>query len=325
MKRVKVSPFKQALVIPEPAKDNTPLSYYGGKLRDAEWVINQFPPHKWYVEVFGGGGAVFFAKGPSENDVYNDMGNVAVFWRIVQKWGDELYEKLYWTPYSREEFDLCASTWEEWARRSYETGEKQDYIEYARRWFVAVSVSYAHREDDKSFKLAVQVNNGRGLRNHIDSIPFVAERLRSCIIEHLHFRDCLRLYDRHDTLFYLDPPYMPSTRVSNGTYRCEMTVDEHVEMLETANKLEGQVIISGYDSELYNHYLRDWRIVRKTALSAIQNRNQLSDRNTRTEVLWIREHQHGLWSLLEENQSSSDVAGVPNKELGEEETIPFSQ
>jgi DNA adenine methylase len=330
VKRLKINPFNQDLVVPEPAKNVTPLSYYGGKLRDANWVISQFPPHRYYVEVFGGGAAVFFAKSPSENDIYNDHGNVAVFWRVVQKWGEELYERLFWTPYSREEFELCASTWEEWARRSFETGEKEAYIEFARRWFVAVSLSYSHREDDKSFKLAVAVNNGRGLANHTDSIPFVAERLRTSIIERLHFRDCFRLYDRDDTLFYMDPPYLPSTRVSNGTYRVEMTIEEHEEMLELANKCKAQVIISGYDSELYNERLAGWRTVRKTAPSAIQNRNQLGDRGTRTEVLWIKEKSYGLWSFLSDQDqqqagASADVAGVSYKKFSEEKLIPLPE
>jgi DNA adenine methylase len=328
-RKVKVSPFQQALVVPEPAKDMTSLSYYGGKLRDADWVISQFPPHKYYIEVFGGGGAVFFAKSPSENDVYNDAGNVAVFWRVVQAWGDELYEKLFWSPYSREEFFLCVDTWEEWAERSRQTGEKTDLLEFARRWFVAISLSYSHGENDRSFKLAVQVNNARGLRNHIDCLLVVAERLRNSSIEHLDFRDCIRLYDRADSLFYMDPPYVPLTRVSNGTYRCEMSVDDHIEMLELAKACEAQVIISGYDSELYNEHLKGWRIVRKTAPSAIQNRKQVGDRGDRTEVLWIKERTRSLWSLLDEDQqqtgSPSNVAGVPDQVIGETESLPVSQ
>lgn len=324
--KVKVSPFRQELDIPAPAKDCTPLSYYGGKLRDADWVISQFPPHEFYVEVFGGGAAVFFAKKPSANDIYNDFGNVAIFWRVMQNWSEELYQKLYWSPYSRDEFDMCANTWEDWARKSKETGEKEDYIEFARRWYITVSLSYSHREDDKSFKLAVQVNNGRGFANHVDGIPYVAERLRSSIIEHCHFRDCLRLYDRPGTLFYMDPPYLPETRVSNGTYRREMTVEEHIEMLEmvTSPKFQAQCIISGYDSDLYNSYLKDWRIVRKTMPSAIQNRSQLDGRAMRTEVLWIRERAYGLWSFLSD-QSQAAMAGVSDQVTDEAEPLPVSE
>lgn len=311
-KKVKVAPFRKEIELVKTDDDSTSIIYYGGKSRDVKWIIDRLPPHLYFIEVFGGGGAVTFTKPLSINNVYNDIGNVAVFWRVVQQWPEELYQKLFWTPYSREEFELCANTWEEYARKSKETGDKEDYLEFARRWFIQINVGYVHLEDDRSFKVAVQVNNASSLRSHCDNLPFLAERLRSIIIERLHFRDLVRLYDRRDSLFYCDPPYLPSTRVSNGTYRAEMTYSEHEEFLKLINKIQGQAVISGYDSELYNSYLADWRKVTKTARSAIQNKSQLSDRGDRTEVLWIKEHRHGLWSLLEESEerAPANVASI---------------
>lgn len=40
----------------------TPLTYYGGKQRLAQTIIDMMPKHKIYCEPFFGGGAVFFAK-----------------------------------------------------------------------------------------------------------------------------------------------------------------------------------------------------------------------------------------------------------------------
>jgi DNA adenine methylase len=317
MKRIRVSPFRKEIVLPTPYENSTPLIYYGGKSRDCDWILSHFPPHKYFCEVFGGGGAVTFRKSLVENNIYNDAGNVAVFWRVLQKWPEDLYQALYYTPYSREEFLLCANTWEQYAERSRETGEKEDFVEFARRWFVTIDISYSHREDDKSFKLAVQVNNALGFRNHVDSLPFVADRLRSIIIERLHFSDLIRLYDRDGMLLYCDPPYLPETRVSNGTYRREMSVDEHVQLLETINSCKSQVVLSGYDSKLYHDYLKDWRIVKKTMPSAIQNRAQLNGRSDRTEVIWVREDDYGLWSFLsDQDQSSPDVARIQDEAAG---------
>jgi hypothetical protein len=36
----------------------------GGKSLLAPWIIEHFPPHKCYVEVFGGGAAVLLTKNP---------------------------------------------------------------------------------------------------------------------------------------------------------------------------------------------------------------------------------------------------------------------
>jgi DNA adenine methylase len=321
MKKVKVMPFKNMVAVPEPQELTTPLIYYGGKSRDAKWVWSHFPEHNYYVEVFGGGAAVLFNKPRSATEVYNDKGNVAVFWRVVQTWPEELYEKLYWTPYSRDEFQLCSDTWEEYAVLSQRTGKKEDYIEFARRWFVQINISFSHREDDKSFKLALQVNNANGFTNHVDLIPYVADRLRSVMVERLHFRDILRLYDRPGTLFYADPPYVPETRVSQGTYRSEMSIEEHIELLEILNQCQAKVVLSGYDSNLYNEYTKGWYTVEKTAPSAIQNRAQLEGRASRTEKLWIKGSSYGLWEYAEDQRTSANVAAIQGSGLTAEESI----
>lgn len=324
VKKLRVAPFSKEIILAKPDDLTTALIYYGGKSRDAQWVIDHFPPHRFYVEVFGGGGAVFFNKPKSETDIYNDFGNVAVFWKVVRQWPEELYERLFWTPYSRTEFEECSRTWEEYARRSKQTGNKEDYLEFARRWFVQINISFTHREDDPSFKVATQVNNGVGFANHVDMLPWLSDRLRSSMVEHLHFRDCIAQHDRSGTLFYSDPPYLPDTRVSNGTYRVEMTVDEHVELLDLLCNCKGQVVLSGYESKLYDERLKDWRVVTKSALSAIQNRSQLEGRGMRKEKLWIKEDSYGLWAYLED-QSQADVAELPDQGLDLSETLLLSE
>jgi len=45
----------------------------GGKSYLAPWIIEHFPEHKCYVEVFGGSGAVLVNKPESHTEVYNDL------------------------------------------------------------------------------------------------------------------------------------------------------------------------------------------------------------------------------------------------------------
>lgn len=58
-----------------------------------------------------------------------------------------------------------------------------------------------------------------------------------------------------------------------------MTDDEHMELLERLIKHPGQVLLSGYDNELYNHILVDWRKVQKNTLAEGGIR--------RVETLWM--------------------------------------
>lgn len=62
------------------------------------------------------------------------------------------------------------------------------------------------------------------------------------------------------TLLYCDPPYLEETRSSKRDYyRHEFkTPIEHESLLTLLCSLKCNVMISGYDSELYNDMLRDW-------------------------------------------------------------------
>lgn len=62
-----------------------------------------------------------------------------------------------------------------------------------------------------------------------------------------------------ETLVYVDPPYLRSTR-TRSIYRHEMlTPDEHLLLLTVLRNLPCRVMISGYWSELYAELLNDWR------------------------------------------------------------------
>jgi DNA adenine methylase len=116
-------------------------------------------------------------------------------------------------------------------------------------------------------------------------------------IENMDFAELIKLYDKPTTLFYCDPPYMEKTRAegAKNTYKHEMPVERHAELLTQLQAIQGQAVVSGYDCDLYNYKLHLWRTVRKTTKSSIQNRNSIEDRDSRTEVLWIKEHHYGLW------------------------------
>ncbi len=84
--------------------------------------------------------------------------------------------------------------------------------------------------------------------------------------------------DKEQVVFYLDPPYVLSTRThEDSVYKCDMTDADHVRLLKAAKRLPSPVLISGYDSELYRDMLADWRLVEFTGHSR---------GGPRTEFLW---------------------------------------
>ena len=99
-------PVLRAIVaVPRPA-----LRYHGAKWRLAPWVIGHMPPHKVYVEPYGGAAGVLLRKPRSYSEVYNDLdGDIVTLFRVLRDpmRREALIEALTLTPYAREEFELA--------------------------------------------------------------------------------------------------------------------------------------------------------------------------------------------------------------------------
>ena len=108
----------------------------------------------------------------------------------------------------------------------------------------------------------------------------VEENLHTGIIEAREILDDLiKKYNREDCLIYVDPPYLLSTR-RQRYYNVEMTEDqEHLELLELLKKHSGSVIISGYESKLYEDVLSGWN-TKEIRANAEQGKKRI-------EVLWF--------------------------------------
>ena len=105
-----------------------------------------------------------------------------------------------------------------------------------------------------------------------------AERLRGVQIENKPAVDLMQRFNYKNVLIYLDPPYVLSAR-HGKQYRCEMDDKDHAKLLETAKAHKGPVLISGYESDMYNDYLHNWT---KESFNS-----QAEHAGPRTEVVWM--------------------------------------
>lgn len=86
-------------------------------------------------------------------------------------------------------------------------------------------------------------------------------------------------FDRGD-LIYLDPPYLFETRrCQRPIYKFEMTIEQHLEILSIITTLPAAILISGYESDMYNTMLQGWR---KEHFNAVDRRG-----NVRVETVWL--------------------------------------
>lgn len=263
----------------------SPIAWYGGKAYYAEWLIERFPEHRVYVEPFGGAANVLLRKPQSEVEVYNDVDDRVVnLFRVVRD--PEQFERLRMlldlTPYARGEFaDLV------------ELPATDDPVEKARRFFAICRQARGGIGMSKLTKNAWATSKRTRRQmaepvskylSAIDGLDDVAERLRTVMIESRPALDIIHQYDGEDSFFYLDPPYLPETRHGGkaATYAHEMSVDEHVSLLDALLEIKGKAMLSGYGAQLYDAKLRAWRREELKTKAHMSNSGE-----ERIEVIWF--------------------------------------
>lgn len=259
----------------------SPINWYGGKYYMAKNIIDLFPEHHMYVEGFGGAGHVLFRKEQSPMEVYNDIHRgLYLIFKLLREGNDEFIRKISLTPYSREEFEDSKS----WM---YEENE----IEKARKFYVRTMQSVASNggwcyAKSKSRRGMCQ-SVSRWLGNIEENLESAINRLKEVQIENLDVIDLIKKYDSDTTLFYLDPPYILDTRKQKKSYMFEMGNDDHESLVECLLKVNGKVVLSGYDHSIYNKLEQEgWK---KVILGEYAKYSQtgLDTKNKGVEFVWI--------------------------------------
>jgi DNA adenine methylase len=234
--------------IPRPA-----LRYYGAKWLLAPWILSHLPPHHCWVDAFGGSCALTLRKQRVAAEIYNDLdGEVVAFFRVLREREQELVRAIRLTPFARAEFEMAMSA-----------GAELDEVERARRTYVRAWMGFGaglrpNRTGWRYCRGVGRASSGAQEFAATEHLHQVAERLRGVQIECSPAMEVLRRFDGVDTLHYLDPPYLRSSRSHRwgaDGYRHEMSDDEHEALLSAACELRGMVAISGYRSGLYDEAL----------------------------------------------------------------------
>ncbi|MEE7439590.1 DNA adenine methylase [Methylobacterium oryzae] len=255
------------------------VRWYGGKALMSHWIIANLPPHRVYVEPFGGSAAVLLRKPRSEVEVLNDLdAELANLYRVARDpvLCGQLGMLCALTPYSAAEFRLACKPLAE-----------DRLVERARRLLVRHYMGRASdakwpasRTGFRSYSGDARSVPARDWFTYSDGIGQIGARLRDVVVECGDAVDVMRRHDRPDALHYVDPPYMPETRKApDSGYRHELDEAGHVRLLDCVLTLKGSVVVSGYAHPVYDYLLTGWRRVTREV------RDQAG--GAREEVLWV--------------------------------------
>jgi len=207
-----------------------PLSYIGGKNRVAKKIIEIFPAHTTYAEVFAGGAQVFFHKEPSSVEILNDLdGEIVNFFRVCQSHHEELLRYLKYVLVSREWFNLFEK----------QNPESLTDIQRAARFFYLQKNAFGGLVVNRNYHYCIAQPpnfNPGSLPKLIDKTH---ERLQKVQIESLPYQEILTRYDRPSTLFYLDPPYW-----GRKLYRFNFSEDDFMKLEERLRDIRGKFVLS---------------------------------------------------------------------------------
>lgn len=268
----------------------------------AQKIIKYFTPHRVYAEPFAGGASVFFAKPPSEIEVLNDIDNTIInLYRVLQdpKKFEELRHRLTYTPYSRAEFVR--------ARRIILNPDGHSDIDLAWAKLVAVSYGFGGMYDhEASWGRSVASNLPDRATRRLERLANYHERIRHAYLDCTDAIDFIKYWDTKDTLFYLDPPYVLSTRKTTDLYQNELSDEYHERLVDVLLSIKGKAVLSGYDNPIYDRLLdHGWQKVRFEVacfIFGLTRRNGNPDvkptsRPRRVECLWMNtgmSHTNGL-------------------------------
>jgi len=229
------------------------------------------PKHLHYVEPYGGGLAALLAKNPYDprhqwggklpgqgiSEVVNDLNqHLMNFWKVMQGEGSfKAFQRIV------EAIPFSQPHWKEAAMHM--VPRKELDVHAAVAFFVRCRQSRAG--GFKTFAPLTRNRTRRGMNeqasawlNSIEGLADVHGRLKRVVVLCDDAVRIIRQQDGERTLFYLDPPYVHSTRSASDAYQYEMDESAHDELLATIRQCQGRVMLSGYPNKLYDRILCDW-------------------------------------------------------------------
>jgi len=285
--------------IPTPLRPMAPFRWPGAKKKHVRWIIQYIPTGHIYVEPFAGAASVFWHLSiPFSVEVLNDLdGDIVNLYRVLQdkvKF-EELAHRLIFTPYARAEFV-----------RALKIAKDPNATDIDRAWAFFVKQNQGFGGNSNSSgdwgRAIYKISNGMAdttsrWRSRLKFLSFWHERLSRVQIDCIDGITCIQYWDTPETVFYIDPPYIPDTRKSRRLYKNEPELVYHERLVETILVVKGKAILSCYDHPVYEPLVKAgwYKLTKETVAhmagkirnSKLQGAGAAKARVPRTETLYL--------------------------------------
>lgn len=218
------------------------FSYYGGKSRLANKIIEFIPNHISYIEPFCGAASVLFGKNFINHsnyvEVLNDNNSYLInFYKVLIDKKEQLIVRLENTPYSREIFYESKEIWR----------NQKDYndIDLAWSFFTHIEQAFGSKLN-AGWGISRNYATNKSFHNKVIELNSIVDRLKNVYIENLDALDCINKWDIEGGFFYVDPPYVGTDCGHYSGYKEE----NFKELIYTLKHCKSSFILSSYENEL---------------------------------------------------------------------------
>jgi DNA adenine methylase len=165
-------------------------------------------------------------------EVINDRGReVSNLFRILQRHYPQFLDVLRFQLTVRAEFDRLVAI----------DPETLTDLERAARFLYLQRTAFGGKVSGRNFGVSKDRPGRFNLTTLEPMLEDLHSRLAGVIIECLDWSDCLRRYDGHETLFYLDPPYWGC---ENDYGKAIFSRDDFARIAQQLGECEGRFILS---------------------------------------------------------------------------------
>jgi len=232
------------------------------KKQITKWILDNFPENYQelsYCEPFCGGSPVYLNKDPSFEELISDVDCQLInIYKALRDEPKEFIGKIKRTKYTELSFN-----------KAYRAAQSRipDYVENGINEYILRKMSRGGLK--KTFFKSTEEEWQESIK---DLMP-ISKRIKDTNIICKCFKEIFKIWDEENTLIYLDPPELPCKGEPEPP---DMTIDDHVALLNMVKWTRGKIIIKGHPCPLYNKQLSGWRCVKLAIASS-----------KKVDVLWM--------------------------------------
>jgi len=233
---------------------------------------------------------VLLGKPPDKFEVYNDLdGDLHNLFEVIKNRPAEFLLELDLLPIN------ARDAFADWLRFHNGAGDPNVHLETQLEiidrlipveWGWAMKDTLRKRAENREVRQAAAYfkrmrnsysSNGKSfacqpfnIRSTYDQIREMNRRIENVVIENQSFEVLIPHYDRPDSFFYLDPPYVASEHF----YEAEFGWEQHVLLRDMLSRIKGKFLLSEVDCPENRYLYKDFDILDYTRAHTMAHRTK---------------------------------------------------